>query len=243
MNKPSFIEHPWERRGVIAPGLPILPHGVERHPVPGGGSRAVPVFKGDEISVLDKDGLQPGELVFFAPDRRSDAAMLGARGSGRPARIIETLANGTPSGARVLKALGAAGFDIEAGDAIAIFTEGSQPGSTQSFIAECDGLLICAAPGGPMAPEAQNAPTELILYIRRACDDPSSQIVCADDVPCMASTAEPPACFGEVDVRQSRVTVTLPAGTYYVFVDAFEYTSSGIDFTCGTVELSVTSAE
>ena len=30
MNKPSFFEHPWERRGVVAPGLPILPHGVER---------------------------------------------------------------------------------------------------------------------------------------------------------------------------------------------------------------------
>ena len=58
MNKPSFIEHPWEKRGVIAPGLPILPHGVERHPVPGGGSRAVPIYKGDEISILDKEGLQ-----------------------------------------------------------------------------------------------------------------------------------------------------------------------------------------
>ena len=35
--KPVF-EVPWERSGVIAPGLPILPHGIERHPVPGGGS-------------------------------------------------------------------------------------------------------------------------------------------------------------------------------------------------------------
>ena len=63
MNKASFIEHPWERRGVITPGLPILPHGVERHPVPGGGARAIPIHKGDEISVLDKEGVQAGELV------------------------------------------------------------------------------------------------------------------------------------------------------------------------------------
>ena len=107
MKKPAFIEHPWERKGVIAPGLPILPHGVERHPVPGGGSRALPIFKGDEISVLDKDGLQRGELVFFAPDKSSDSAMLGAKGRGRPAATIETLANGSGSGARVLKALAA----------------------------------------------------------------------------------------------------------------------------------------
>ncbi|HAM90072.1 MAG TPA: aminomethyltransferase, partial [Rhodobacteraceae bacterium] len=102
------FEVPWERKGVIAPGLPILPHGTERHPVPGGGSRAVALSKGDVISVLDREGLQPGEIVFFAPDRRSDAAMLGAVGKGRPEATIATLANGSPSGKKVLKALDAA---------------------------------------------------------------------------------------------------------------------------------------
>ncbi|MCA9608997.1 MAG: hypothetical protein KC619_25525, partial [Myxococcales bacterium] len=34
---------------------------------------------------------------------------------------------------------------------------------------------------------------DTILYVRRNCDDPSSQILCADDVPCAASTAEPAA--------------------------------------------------
>ncbi|MGB1388152.1 MAG: DUF1989 domain-containing protein [Paracoccaceae bacterium] len=168
MKKMSFIEHPWERGGVIAPGLPILPHGVERHPVPGGGSRAVPVYRGDEISVLDKDGLQPGELVFFAPDRSSSAAMLGRTGHGRPTATIGVLANGSRSGAKVLKALATAGFNIETGDAVPLFDGGSRPGDTETMTAECDGLLICAAPGGPMSPEAQDAPTELMLYIRRA---------------------------------------------------------------------------
>ena len=86
------FEVPWERSGIIQPGLPILPHGVQRHPVPGGGSRAVPVFKGDDIIVQDREGLQPGELVFFAPDKTSDAAMLGAKGQGRPTATLETLA-------------------------------------------------------------------------------------------------------------------------------------------------------
>ena len=173
--KPVF-EIPWERPfeqgGIITPGLPILPHGVERHPVPGGGSRAVEVRKGDEIIVLDREGLQPGELVAFAPDRTSDAAMLGATGKGQPARIIETLADGAPSGRAVLDALAAAGFDLASGDAVSVFAEGSRPGDTAQFTAECDGLLVIAAPGGPMAPEAQDAPSELILYIRRADPGP-----------------------------------------------------------------------
>lgn len=165
--KPTF-EVPWERSGVLTPGLPILPHGVERHPVPGGGSRALQVFKGDEINVLDREGLQRGEMVFFAPDRSSDAASLGAKGAGRPNGIIDTLANGSRSGAKVLKALKAAGFDIETGDAIAIFDGSSRPGDMQSYVAEHDGLLIIAAPGGPMQPDAQDVPTELITYIKRA---------------------------------------------------------------------------
>lgn len=165
--RPVF-EVPWERKGIITPGLPILPHGVERHPIPGGGSRAVPVFAGDEIILLDKEGLQLGELVIFGPDKRSDAGMLGAKGRGRPDALIATLANGSRSGAKVLKALATAGFNIETGDAVRVFEEQSNAGDQVTFAVESDGLLICAAPGGPMEAHAQNAPSELILYIRRA---------------------------------------------------------------------------
>ncbi len=164
----GFIEHPWERRGIVAPGLPILPKGIERHPVPGGGSRAIPIFAGDDINVLDKEGLQPAELVMFAPDGRSDAGFLGRQGHGRPTRMIRTLANGGVSGKRVLKALEASGFDIDTGDAIHLFDAGSRPGDTETLTAACDGLLICATPGGPMAPETQLPATEIVLYIRRA---------------------------------------------------------------------------
>ena len=165
--RPVF-ETPYERAGVVNPGLPILPHGTERHPVQGGGSRAVPVFKGDEISVLDFDGLQPGELVFFRPDGTSDAGMLGAAAMGRPDGVISVLANGSKSGARVAKALASAGFDLGRAEAVKIFQDGSHPGDMATFHAGCDGLLILAAPGGPMHPGEQNPPTDLILYIRRA---------------------------------------------------------------------------
>lgn len=168
MNVTPVFETPYERAGVITPGLPILPHGTERHPVPGGGSRAVPVYAGDEISLLDREGLQFGELVFFKPDGTSDAAMLGAASHGRPDGVISVLANGSRSGAKVAKALDKAGFDLGKGQAIRVFTDGSHPGDMATFHAECDGLLIVAAPGGPMAPETQEPPTELILYIRRA---------------------------------------------------------------------------
>ncbi|MGB0504855.1 MAG: DUF1989 domain-containing protein [Pikeienuella sp.] len=165
--KPVF-ETPYERGGVITPGLPILPHGVERHPVPGGGSRAVRIEKGDEISVMDREGLQPCELVFFAPDGTSDAGMIGAVGQGEAKGLQKALGWGDISGRRVLAALDKAGFDIGRADAVKAFADGSKPGDTETYHASCDGLLIVCAPGGPMMPEAQDTPTEIILYIRRA---------------------------------------------------------------------------
>ncbi len=164
---PKF-EVPMERHGVKTPGLPILPHGTERHPVPAGGSRAVPIQKGDKITVLDREGLQPAELTCFAPDGTSDAQMLGATGHGTPKGILSVLDNGSPSGARVLKALNAAKFDLAKADAIRLFADGSKAGDMETLHAACDGLLIVAAPGGPMRPEDQNPPTELTLYVERA---------------------------------------------------------------------------
>ena len=75
--KPRF-ERPSKAGQAIIPGLPILPHGVERHVVPGGGSRGIRIDKGDEITVVDREGLQPAEMVFFAPNGLSDAGMIGA---------------------------------------------------------------------------------------------------------------------------------------------------------------------
>ncbi|MGR3716451.1 MAG: DUF1989 domain-containing protein [Thermohalobaculum sp.] len=164
----SVIETPYERGGVITPGLPILPHGVERHPVPGGGSRAVRIDQGDEIWVVDREGLQIAELVFFAPDGRSDAGMIGLTGLGEATGIKAALAAGDASGRRVLRALERSGFDIGRADAARLFTDGSRPGESATMQAASDGLLIVCAPGGPMAPECQDAPTGLILYIRRA---------------------------------------------------------------------------
>lgn len=168
MNVQPIFEVPFERRGVLAPGLPILPHGVERHPVPGAGSRAVAIAKGDQITLLDRDGMQMAEMVCFAPNRSSRAGYLGTTGQGRPEGIIATLANGSRSGRKVLRALETAGFDIGQGEAIRVFEEGSQAGDMVTFTAEVDGLLIVAAPGAPMRPEEQNPPTDIILYVKRA---------------------------------------------------------------------------
>jgi len=163
----EYIEKPTVLGSSHIPGLPVLPHGVERHVVPGGGSRGLSINKGDEILVVDREGLQLAEMVFFDPSGRSDAAMLGAKGSGKADYLIKLLSSGDLSGVKVLRALERTNFDIRKGDAIRIFTEGSKASDSADFVASSDGLLIVAAPGEHMLPEAQNVPTELIVYIKR----------------------------------------------------------------------------
>jgi aminomethyltransferase len=154
--------------GISNPGLPVLPHGVERYPVSGGGSRAVAIDKGDHISIQDREGLQPVEMVFFAPNGTSDASMIGAKGGRDPKGLQSALSSGDASGKRVLKALKSTGFDIGRADCHLAFEDGSKAGETEHFHASSDGLLIVCAAGGPMSPHEQNAPTEVILYVRRA---------------------------------------------------------------------------
>ncbi|MGB7263333.1 MAG: DUF1989 domain-containing protein [Albidovulum sp.] len=166
MNQQPVFETPFQRAGVLTPGLPVLPAGVERHPVPGGGSRAVPISKGDEITVQDREGLQPVELVFFAPDGRSDAGMIGAKG-GRDPKGLKSALLRDPSGQKVVRALDVAGFDLARADGTLLFEEGSRPGDFATFVAAQDGLLIVCAAGEPMEPHTQWAPTEVVVYIRR----------------------------------------------------------------------------
>ena len=172
MNKQQTFETPYERAGVLISGLPILEFGVERHIVPGGGSRAVPIESGDEISVLDREGLQIGELVFFAPDGTSDAGMIGAVSTGAAEVLKSVLEIKERSARRTAQTLKSAGFDVGRAEGVKIFADESRPGDMETFHAARDGLLIVSSPGGSMRPEEQNPPTELILYVRRANPKP-----------------------------------------------------------------------
>lgn len=75
---------------------------------------------------------------------------------------------------------------------------------------------------------------DTIVYLRRSCNDAASQVACSDDIPCADSDISM-GCMGGVQVRQSRFTARLEAGTYFIVADAFRYS----DFDCGEVELRV----
>ncbi len=152
--------------GVITPGLPVLSQGIERYPIPGGGSRAVTVYAGDEIILQDQEGLQPTEVVFFNSSGKSDVAMISGVEGREPVGLKTSLLL-HESGQKMVATLGNYGFDLAQADGILAFEEGSRAGDMQNFTATCDGLLIVCPIGGNMDAHQQWAPTDIVLFIRR----------------------------------------------------------------------------
>ncbi len=158
---------PTVRNGIIVPGLPTLPPGVERYVVKGGGSVTVKVEQGDNITLVDKDGLQAAELVLFDDNGSSKAAYLGQT-RGQPAQgLQQILSDASDSAKRLHRGLNKHGIDIAGAEAVYIANTHSLPGEQQQFSAQVSGTLVVTTPGLPMQVDAQNPVSDIIIFIER----------------------------------------------------------------------------
>ena len=156
--KPRFFE----------PGMRAFDPAVERYFIRGGGAVVLRLFPDDELTIVDLEGRQRCELAVFTPDGRPDPASLGLKAEMSSSGIDRLLLGPdaeTYDVARVLRSHGLpAGIDRVSialpGDAFA--------GERVSYRAEREAICIVHAPGGPMVPENQDAPTDLLAIVRRA---------------------------------------------------------------------------
>ena len=61
------------------PGLNILPPGVERHLVNGGGLTAFQIFPDDELEIINNEGNQICEIICFNKNGKSDVGILNLK--------------------------------------------------------------------------------------------------------------------------------------------------------------------
>ena len=153
---------------ILRPGDRALPDRVERYPVPGAGSVVVEVAAGDRVEVRDTEGGQLCELFFCDGAGRFDPEALGQKGDGSGEGLKAMLAGSSEGAARTLSALRRRNIDLGSARAIRLFGAESQPGASASFVAARGGVLIVAAPGADMSPEAQDTATGLELLITRS---------------------------------------------------------------------------
>ena len=149
-------------RGVLRPGLLALPPGVERYVVPGRSARAIGIEGGDVIRLVNAEGAQACELVCLADDGRFAEGLLGERAGGSAAALRRLVAEGVASVDR----------DLAGASSLDLFGPESRAGEEASFTATGAGTVIVATPGVPMAADAQDPPTPIVVFVERAAGAP-----------------------------------------------------------------------
>ena len=64
-----------ENLRINEPGLNVLPPGVERYVINGGGLTGVQIFPDDEIEIINNEGNQICEIICFDKDGKSELDM------------------------------------------------------------------------------------------------------------------------------------------------------------------------
>ena len=153
---------------IIRPGGFSGQPGLERHTVLGAGAILLDVEAGDRITIRNTEGGQPCELVPLGRDGRADPGLLGAVAAGNATGLKALLLAGDESLRRFRARLERRGVDLGRASALRIFGAATPAGAEDAFTAQREGMLVVAAPGGPMAVDAHDTATPLTVLVQRA---------------------------------------------------------------------------
>ena len=173
---PISVAGPPRPSAIYRPGMRLLPPGVERYTIKGGGAAVVTLHQGDRISVTDVEGLQPCELIVANQQGHVDPGLLGETASTPADGLRTVLQSATESARSIERTLGRHGIDLSAACAIRLFGAGSRAGAQAEFTAHHDGVLIACAPGAPMAVDSHETATPIIMVIHRATITPPGEM-------------------------------------------------------------------
>ncbi len=184
-------------RDAVSPG-----DRTERLVVAGGGLLLFSLGAGDAVRVLDPEGMQQGLLHVVREQGAADVPLPALTAAAAPesgawpavARLLDAAARGGEASARAVT--------------YRLFDRDNAPGETRGFIADDALLCVIEAPGAPMAPDAQDPPTELRLFIDRAADT--------------GPAPPPPLAEPKLDLRVKAATArayTVKAGDYIQIID------------------------
>jgi aminomethyltransferase len=164
----SNVMSPWTGRARVRwPGVPALPPGVERYRVAGGGVLVFHVEAGDKITLVDVEGHQAGELVAFV-DGKPDPGVLSAPATGTAEGVKAIAARRDSSSRQLRREIERRGLNLGEARSVDLFGRDSKPGEQTSLSASGEAIVIVAAPGGPMAVDQQDPPSDLTAFVHRA---------------------------------------------------------------------------
>ncbi len=156
------------RQTLREPGLGSHWLGRERYTVRGGAMVVVPLLPGDAVELVDPEGLQCAHIAAFDSRGRDCTGSLGLATSVRGETLANMLHADTAGADRIRRALKKFDIDLAGADAALVLDGETPAGNRVSFTAEVECVALIGAPGGDMAVDRQDPPTDLVAWVTRA---------------------------------------------------------------------------
>ena len=150
------------------PGLNILPPGVERHVVNGGGLTGFQVFPDDEIEIVNNEGNQICEIICFDKSGKSELGIFNLKENSKKNYIKNILLGKDESILATNYQLKKRNLNISDSHAAIIFDPNSNAGEVIKLKSKDKCYAIFASPGDDMDVTNQNPPGELTIFIKRS---------------------------------------------------------------------------
>ena len=150
------------------PGLNVLPPGVERYLVNGGGLTGIQIFPDDEIEIVNNEGNQICEIIVFNKDGKSEPSILNLKENKADSEIKKVLLSKDESSQIAAYQLKKRNLDIVKAKSSIVFDKNTSWGEKVKLISKDKCYCIFSAPGPEMLIQEQNPPTDLTIFVKRA---------------------------------------------------------------------------
>ncbi len=149
------------------PGLNPFNLGRERYVVRGGAMTVFPLLPGDQIEIVDPEGLQCAHIAAF-DSRGNDCSgqfIEGKTVDGQClARMLET---DTPGADAIRSKLKRFDMNLTSAQPKLVLDGDTAPGTRVNLTSNSECIGIIGAPGEPMTVDQQTPPTDLIVWVTR----------------------------------------------------------------------------
>ncbi len=151
-----------------APGLGAQWLGRERYIVRAGGVLALPVMRGDELEVVDPEGLQRVQVFAFNALGENAVSQLGMIAATESDAMQKILHSDNPAAKKIQDKIRSYGIDLKTEKVAEVLSDNTIAGASVKMTGEQALICLIGVPGEPMSVEGQNPPTDITVYVDRA---------------------------------------------------------------------------
>ena len=146
------------------PGLMILPPGVERYYVEGGGLSVLEVLPEDKLEIVNDEGKQTCEVIAFNSKGKCDLSILNLKENADAGFSKKTISKDE----KISKLFKRKNIDLNKAKSSIIFDKDCPVGEKITLKSKDKCTVMIAAPGEAMNVHNQNSPTDLTIFLNKS---------------------------------------------------------------------------